>query len=422
MLGITPAVLLTFLKIKIKKFLISMLYLLLADLTVAESVGCFLHSLQLVVHDAIFVQRKIIDVISKCRKIVSHFNHSSQACTRLKIIQENLILPIHKLIQDVVTRWNSTYYMLSRIYEQRQAVTAYITEHDIPTLDIHQWQLIGNIASVLKPIEEITKIASADDEHIGYVIPAIATIQSYLSKRTKSEEKGITVLKDDLKRSIETRFFTSGLNIQEKSCFTHATFLDPRFKTRFLKNAAKVKELIVKELLAISKSNDEQNKDATTSANVEIKSSSSEGDLQDIAHENIWQCFEEIANGSSTSKSDIDMSTDEEKERNMSFKRQPSDRTKKKTHIFTAEIEKYLALPLITRKEDPLIWWKTHASEFPNLQILFLKYCSAPPSSVNSERLFSAAAAVYTEDRNRLLPDNAEMLIFLMKNLKYLNN
>lgn len=140
------------------------IFCFISDLTVAESVGYFLHSLQLVVHDAIFVQRKIVDIIAKCRKIVSHFNHSSQACTKLKIIQENLKLPIHKLIQDVVTRWNSTFYMLSRLYEQKQAVTAYATEHDIPTFDAHQWHLIGNIVIVLQPIEEITKIASADNE------------------------------------------------------------------------------------------------------------------------------------------------------------------------------------------------------------------------------------------------------------------
>ena len=47
---------------------------------------------------------------------------------------------------------------------------------------------------------------------------------------------------------------------------------------------------------------------------------------------------------------------------------------------------------------------------------MVLKYLSAPPSSVSSERLFSAAGRVYTENRNRLSPDTAEKLIFLMKN------
>lgn len=187
-------------------------------------------------HDAIFVQRKIVDIVAKCRKIVSHFNHSSQVCKKLKIIQENLKISTYKLIQDVVTRWNSTYYIVSRLYEQKQAVTAYATDHDIPTLDTHQWHFIGNIIIVLKPIEEITNIISADNESIGYVIPAIATLQSYFSKRTQAQEKDITILKDDLRKAIENRFLkSSGINIQERSCFTHATFLDPRFNSLFKK-------------------------------------------------------------------------------------------------------------------------------------------------------------------------------------------
>ena len=47
---------------------------------------------------------------------------------------------------------------------------------------------------------------------------------------------------------------------------------------------------------------------------------------------------------------------------------------------------------------------------------MVLKFLSSPPSSVDSERLFSAAARVYTENRNRLDPENAEKLIFIMRN------
>ena len=44
------------------------------------------------------------------------------------------------------------------------------------------------------------------------------------------------------------------------------------------------------------------------------------------------------------------------------------------------------------------------------------KYLSAPPSSVDSERMFSAAGRIYMENRNKLAPDHAEQLVFLMKN------
>ena len=84
-----------------------------------DHVSCFLHSLQLVVNDAIFAQRAMIDTVGKARKIVGHFSHSCKATAKLEEIQEKKDLPKHRLIQDVATRWNSTFKMLERLYEQR---------------------------------------------------------------------------------------------------------------------------------------------------------------------------------------------------------------------------------------------------------------------------------------------------------------
>lgn len=95
--------------------------------------------------------------------------------------------------------------------------------------------------------------------------------------------------------------------------------------------------------------------------------------------------------------------------------------SKKKAAIYELELNKYLTLSLLPRQEDPLMWWKQHAKEYPNLSKLAVKYLSPPPSSVNSERLFSAAGSIYTENRNRLSPENAEKLLFIMKNIKIVN-
>ena len=75
-----------------------------AELLLIDHMGCFIHALQLVIHDAIFSQRTVKDIISKCRSMVGHFSHSAQGCQRLKDIQATLKLPEHKLIQDVPTR------------------------------------------------------------------------------------------------------------------------------------------------------------------------------------------------------------------------------------------------------------------------------------------------------------------------------
>ena len=65
---------------------------------------CFIHTLQLEIKDAIFSQRSINDMISKAKRIVTHFRHSALGCSRLAEIQEDIGLPKKKLIQDVATR------------------------------------------------------------------------------------------------------------------------------------------------------------------------------------------------------------------------------------------------------------------------------------------------------------------------------
>jgi len=51
-----------------------------------------------------------------------------------------------------------------------------------------------------------------------------------------------------------------------------------------------------------------------------------------------------------------------------------------------------------------------------------LKWCSvsAPPTSVASERLFSAAGDIYSDQPTQLAPERAEMLLFVRENLKYI--
>ena len=78
--------------------------------------SCFAHTLNLVVTDAIKSDDELMQIQQKAKNVVSFFHHSASATDRLGEVQRQLSLPSHKLIQDVATRWNSTYFMFRKNY------------------------------------------------------------------------------------------------------------------------------------------------------------------------------------------------------------------------------------------------------------------------------------------------------------------
>ena len=104
-----------------------------------ESLSCLIHTLRHSMNDSLFSQQAVKTIITTNRNIVSHFNCSSLAIYKLTEIQVQLNLEKQKLIQDVTTRWNSTYYMLKRNLEQRKAPVIYAVDNKIPTLNTYQW-------------------------------------------------------------------------------------------------------------------------------------------------------------------------------------------------------------------------------------------------------------------------------------------
>lgn len=83
----------------------------------------------------------------------------------------------------------------------------------------------------------------------------------------------------------------------------------------------------------------------------------------------------------------------------------------------TEQVDKYLGMALQIRTGDPLVWWREHATDLPQLARLARKYLATPSSSVYSERLFSEYGNIYEEKRSRLLPRTGEKILFLHHNL-----
>jgi hypothetical protein len=77
-----------------------------------------------------------------------------------------------------------------------------------------------------------------------------------------------------------------------------------------------------------------------------------------------------------------------------------------------AIVDAYLQEPGIAMEDDPLMYWKQKQSMWPLLATLARKYLTIPPAFVTSGRLFSIAADIVTDKRNRLNADKVEMLLF----------
>ncbi len=73
-------------------------------------------------------------------------------------------------------------------------------------------------------------------------------------------------------------------------------------------------------------------------------------------------------------------------------------------------------LTLIDGKEvhdNPLDWRKLNSGKYPILRSIARRILCVPATSAPCERLFSYARLTISNDRNRLLPENAEEFIFL---------
>ena len=82
-------------------------------------IPCLAHTLQLVIDDGVLAQPCVVSLLAAGRRLVGHFKRSNVNVHALGHIQERLGLK--KLIQDKPTRWNTSYYMLEHLIEQRQA-------------------------------------------------------------------------------------------------------------------------------------------------------------------------------------------------------------------------------------------------------------------------------------------------------------
>ncbi|XP_068122242.1 E3 SUMO-protein ligase ZBED1-like [Hyperolius riggenbachi] len=361
---------------------------------------CFGLNLNLAINKVLKMQR-VESAVRACRHLVQAFSRSWKKKRDLKKKQSDLELPEHALIHDVVTRWGSTFEMISRFLEQQQAVCAVLA------IDRGTWHLmpkdsdiatLENVNKILQPLHELTDALASEKrvtlssltpilEHIGNEILKEQTEDSILTSQMK------TIMREDL---LEGRYTESMQRVLHISCL-----LDPRFKRSFCKNLDDTVEACIEEAENL----------APMSHSLEESTPVNEG-------------AEGTESRSTTSSTSTTTTTKKEKGLSGLLQRITSSRQNKATlgnenihEKVLSEVSMYISLPTISSDADPLSWWKMHRQEMPRLANVARKYLCIPATSVPSERFFSTSGHILSPQWSRMSPETLNMLTFLHHNL-----
>ena len=85
--------------------------------------------------------------------------------------------------------------------------------------------------------------------------------------------------------------------------------------------------------------------------------------------------------------------------------------------LMTTELNLYMSIPKSSATIDILQFWHAHEKQFPSLAKVVKKYMCIQASSSSSERTFSASGNIVTPKRNKLDPENVNLLVYLKENL-----
>jgi hypothetical protein len=121
---------------------------------------CLAHTLNLTVKDAIKQNLEFINILTKCRDIVTYFKRSNKATSLLNDEQRRMGKknPL-KLKRDVDTRWNSTVSMLERFIDISDPLTVSLSklEKSPAFLSAEEWKIIKEAVLILNPFLTCTE-------------------------------------------------------------------------------------------------------------------------------------------------------------------------------------------------------------------------------------------------------------------------
>jgi hypothetical protein len=162
---------------------------------------------------------------------VTFVHHSNIANETLSNKQKEYGLTQYKLLQDMAVRWNSSYLMLERLYEQIDIINELITEFDIDdcsTFNVDEKKNIFSIIQILSYYFDATlNLSKTNYASISLILPIFNALIGGMAPKKEVNQMSVT-----LKKILQhyTKFYFKKYIEKNLQIFATASFLDCRTK------------------------------------------------------------------------------------------------------------------------------------------------------------------------------------------------
>ncbi|KAE8740381.1 hypothetical protein FOCC_FOCC014119 [Frankliniella occidentalis] len=347
---------------------------------------CFNHTAQLAINDA-KKELGINNVIEKVSHIVRRYSKSKNAVELYEQFQKEHGLPKHELIQRVKTRWDSDFRMLERAVEQKAAIVSELSAAGEENLSAVEWKLAEGFVEVLRPVANHTaEMGSETGPTASMILPVIFEIESELEDFIRKAPRGSGIqFARKLLAHIQARFLHYKTNL---TCKT-AMLVDPRYKDILQSDnwASTAREILEEKA-------EEKYYSRVRKGLVSSTDSSRDESEEPPAKKGRWKFLQKINNNRGSTINST-----------ATLKKKIKD-----------EVESYLSLPTLEADEDPLVWWRSNQSVFPNLSLVAKQYLGIAATETASERVASVGSNTETSKRTNLSSSHLSQIVFCHDN------
>lgn len=400
-----------------------------------------MHSNNIITPGMAFNIQGAFECMKSARALVGHFNSSSQATTDLLDIQDRMT-PL-KIVQDVATRWWSTYMMVNRLIELKDSFAA-LVQRDLfdedTNLSEEQWDALEDIKALLEPFMIVQKVLEGQKYPTASLVPylikkvrdalrkvvnhnRLPAIRDLASRMMSDPVNGFnTYWGSGESGTVFDEHQTLGGRNRCKGCpfpTLIAAALDPRMKgLPFLderdRDKVRAAVLVLMRVIQVERIADIAPVAVVVPQFIPQPLPQQNSNLLLALFDDLYDPMNEEAAIATEPINDVIQDAAALHELLVDELRSYQSR-KGQLMIDGPQGAKHESAGYT----NPLVWWKLNEGNFPYLSVLARRYLCIPATSAPSERVFSAAGLTIAKTRASIHPDNAADLIFLHNSWEY---